>query len=132
MFAPDSMFGSAAGFASELRAGEKPRRARTGEHGDDAEEDLLDALDGAPALVGALVRVRVVAGCVQDRDADVARGVDWPRWGSARASGGVGHARSAGALLGWNSGGLNFICWSESGWLAVWKSLGRASAPLGG
>src|SRR4051812_38426488 len=47
-----------------------------GEHAHDADEDLLDALDRAPALRGALVHVRVVAGGVQDGDAHGAVGVD--------------------------------------------------------
>ena len=35
-----------------------------GEHAHDGDEDLLDGLDGAPALRGVLVMVRVVAGRV--------------------------------------------------------------------
>ena len=35
-----------------------------GEHAHDGDEDLLDGLDGAPALRGVLVVVRVVAGRV--------------------------------------------------------------------
>lgn len=48
---------------------------RTGKHRDDRQQDLLDALDRAPALTRRLVVVRVVAGRVQDRDADLAVGV---------------------------------------------------------
>lgn len=47
-----------------------------GEHADDAEQDLLDALHRRPTLRGRLVHVRVVAGRVEDGDADLARGVD--------------------------------------------------------
>lgn len=49
---------------------------RLGDHAHDADENLLHALDRAPALRGLLVVVRVVAGRVQDRDADDAVGVD--------------------------------------------------------
>ena len=41
-----------------------------GQHAHDRDEDLLDRLDGRPPLGRVLVVVRVVAGRVQDRDAD--------------------------------------------------------------
>lgn len=47
-----------------------------GEHAHDGDEDLFDRLDGGPALRGVLVVVRVVAGRVQDGDADEATRVD--------------------------------------------------------
>ena len=46
------------------------------QHAHHADEDLLHALDRAPPLRRLLVVVRVVAGRVQDRDADEARRVD--------------------------------------------------------
>lgn len=46
-----------------------------GEHAHDGDEDLLDGLDGRPALGGVLVVVRVVAGRVEDGDADQAAGI---------------------------------------------------------
>ncbi len=51
---------------------ERAGRERTSEHTDDAEEDLLDALNGTPALVGRLVRVWIVAWGMEDGDAHVA------------------------------------------------------------
>lgn len=48
-----------------------------GQHAHDGDEDLLDRLDGRPALGCVLVVVRVVAGGVEDGDADEAAGVDW-------------------------------------------------------
>lgn len=83
MLAPDSQFGSAREHVS--RTGEEGRR--TGEHGDDAEEDLFDALHGAPALAGRLVGVGVVSWRVQDRDADVTRRVDCDLSARARERG---------------------------------------------
>lgn len=59
---------------SRQRAG-----ARTCEHRDHAEDDLLDALHGAPALGRLLVHRRVVARRVQDRDAHRAVRVDCGR-----------------------------------------------------
>ena len=50
---------------------------RLGDHAHHADENLLDALDRAPALRGLLVVVRVVAGRVQDGDANDAVGVDY-------------------------------------------------------
>ena len=47
-----------------------------GEHAHDADEDLLDGLDGGPALGGVLVVVWVVAGGVEDGNADEAARVD--------------------------------------------------------
>lgn len=41
-----------------------------GEHAHDADENLLDRLDGRPPLGGVLVVVGVVAGGVEDGDAD--------------------------------------------------------------
>lgn len=49
---------------------------RLGEHTHDTDQDLLDALDRAPALGRLLVVQRVVAGGMQDGDADEAVGVD--------------------------------------------------------
>lgn len=43
----------------------------------DREQDLLDGLDGRPPLGGVLVVVGVVAGRVEDGDADEAAGVDY-------------------------------------------------------
>ncbi|TKW58387.1 hypothetical protein CTA1_5241 [Colletotrichum tanaceti] len=48
-----------------------------GEHAHDGDENFLDGLDGGPALRGVLVVVGVVAGRVEDGDADEAAGVDW-------------------------------------------------------
>jgi hypothetical protein len=50
---------------------------RFSEHRNDAEKDLLDALDGAPPFRCLLVHQRVVARGVQNGDADVAIWVDW-------------------------------------------------------
>ena len=47
-----------------------------GQHAHDGEQDLLDRLDGAPALGALLVAEGVVAGRVEDGDADAAVGVD--------------------------------------------------------
>lgn len=47
-----------------------------GQHAHDGDEDLFDGLDGRPALGGVLVVVGVVAGGVEDGDADEAAGVD--------------------------------------------------------
>lgn len=47
-----------------------------GQHAHDADENLLHALDGTPALRGLFVVVGVVAGGVQDGDADEAGRVD--------------------------------------------------------
>lgn len=46
------------------------------EQTDDAEEDRLGGLDGAPALGGGLVAVLVLFGRVQDGDAELAVLVD--------------------------------------------------------
>lgn len=46
------------------------------QHAHDRDEDLLHALDGRPALRGMFVVVGVVAGGMEDRDADGAVGVD--------------------------------------------------------
>lgn len=46
------------------------------EHAHDRNEDLFDGLDGGPALGGVFVVVGVVAGGVEDGDADEAAGVD--------------------------------------------------------
>ena len=43
----------------------------------DGQQDLLDGLDGRPALRGVLVVVGVVAGGVEDGDADQTARVDW-------------------------------------------------------
>ena len=48
---------------------------RVAEEAEDAEEDSLGGLDGAPALGLVLVPVLVALGLVQDRDADFARRV---------------------------------------------------------
>lgn len=45
-------------------------------HAHDGDENLLDTLDRRPALRGVFVVVRVVAGWVQDGDADCAVGID--------------------------------------------------------
>lgn len=50
---------------------------RFSQHAHDADQDLLDALDGRPPLRGVLVVVRVVARGMQDRNADYAGGVDF-------------------------------------------------------
>lgn len=47
-----------------------------GQHAHDGDEDLFDGLDGRPALRGVFVVVGVVAGRVEDGDADEAAGVD--------------------------------------------------------
>lgn len=52
---------------------------RLREHRHDGYQDLLDALDGRPALRRALVMVRVVAGRVEDRDTHFAVRVDCTR-----------------------------------------------------
>jgi hypothetical protein len=49
---------------------------RLGDHAHHTDQDLLDALDRAPALRGLLVVVGVVAGRVKDGDADDAVCVD--------------------------------------------------------
>jgi len=49
---------------------------RFGEHRNDAQKHLLDALDGAPPFRGLLVHQWVVARGVQNGDADVAIWVD--------------------------------------------------------
>lgn len=48
-----------------------------GQHAHHADENLLHALYGTPALRGLFVVVGVVAGGVQDGDADEAGGVDY-------------------------------------------------------
>lgn len=50
---------------------------RLGQKVHDGQQDLLDRLDGRPALRGVLVVVGVVAGRVEDGDAHQAAGVDW-------------------------------------------------------
>lgn len=57
--------------------GNKKRvKERACEHRNHAQENLLYALDGAPAFRGLFVHQRVVARVVQDRNADVAVWVD--------------------------------------------------------
>lgn len=48
-----------------------------GKHGQHAEQDRPYTLDRRPALRRRLVPQRIVAGGMQDRDADSAVGVDW-------------------------------------------------------
>ena len=48
-----------------------------GEHAHDADQDLLDALDGTPPLRCALIVVWIISGRVQDRYADEAGRIDW-------------------------------------------------------
>lgn len=46
------------------------------QHAHDGDKDLLDALDGRPALGGVLVVVGVITGGMQDGNADCTIGVD--------------------------------------------------------
>jgi hypothetical protein len=79
MFAPLSRFGSARHQGSAHARHRRPKRgARTCKHRDDAQDDFFNALDRAPALRRLLVHRRVIAGRVQDRDADGAIRVDCP------------------------------------------------------
>lgn len=48
----------------------------TGQHRNDREEDFLHRLDGRPSFARRLVVIRVVARCVEDRNTDLAVGVN--------------------------------------------------------
>lgn len=82
MLAPDSQFGSASIEITLHKAGRdvSHRSADVGYSlsGRVAlrEEDFLDRLDRAPPLARRLVRVGVIPGRVQDRDAHLTRSVD--------------------------------------------------------
>ena len=85
MFAPLSRLGSADPRKRGLfekkgqlaRRHEKRKvRARTCEHRDDAQDDLFDALDRAPALGSLFVHRGVISGCMQDGNADGSIRVD--------------------------------------------------------
>ena len=88
----------------------------TSEHANDAEQDLFYALDGAPPLACALVRVGIVAGRVQDRDAHFAVRVDWHVGFSACSAipFSEGSKRVEDSPLGWKRGGSNRICCDSS------------------
>lgn len=76
MLAPDSIFGSATGsggvFSNMLSVQSREERERTGQHTDNTQQDLLDALHWTPALVRRLVRIGIISWCVQDGDTDIA------------------------------------------------------------
>lgn len=53
-----------------VRKGSK-NTIQTSEHGDNAQDHLLDTLYGAPAFRGLFIHRRIITWSVQDRDADV-------------------------------------------------------------
>ena len=57
---------------------------RLGKHAHDRDEDLLYALDRRPALRSMLVMVRVIAGRMEDRNADSPVGIDYDRLAEIR------------------------------------------------
>ena len=52
-------------------------RVLTCKHGNHTEDDLFDALNGTPAFGSLFIHGRIVSRGVEDRDADIAVGIDY-------------------------------------------------------